>query len=253
MDNADNARFEAACAAAAARIRRGIGTLSEHGIHSALKYYFEPDDNCHEVSVGGYVADIVGEAGIIEIQSGNFGAMKEKLSVFLDCSPVTVVYPCVTEKRITLIDGETGEVISRRRSPKKGGIYDVVPELWSIAGMLDSERLSICVFMLTAEEIREKCETYISKGRRRRRKNYRLRDRFPTGYVGELWLRNPADYRELLPRELPEPFTTKDVRERTGLMRFDTQSLVNLLCRMGLIERAGKKGNAYLYRLTEDA
>ncbi len=247
----ENRRLELACAAAASRERKGIGTLSETGIHNALKYYFEPDGSCHEISVGGYVADIVGEDGIIEIQNGHFSAMKEKLAAFLEHSPVTVVYPCVIEKRITLIDPDTGEVISRRKSPKKGKIYDIVRELWSIAGLLESERLSICVFMLNAEEIRERCEPTRGRGRRRRLKNYRPLDKLPAGYVGEIWLRSPEDHRKLLPGGLPEEFTTRDLREAAGIDAFCASSMVNLMTGLGQLERVGKRGNAYLYRLTE--
>ena len=56
------------------RLRQGIGTQSERLVHSTLKYYLEPDDSCHEIPIGSYVADIFQkETGqIIEIQTKGF-------------------------------------------------------------------------------------------------------------------------------------------------------------------------------------
>ena len=65
-------RFAEACAVAAAREREGIGMMGETGVHNALKYYFVPYTDSHEVRIGGYIADAVGEDGIFEIQSASF-------------------------------------------------------------------------------------------------------------------------------------------------------------------------------------
>ena len=60
----------------------GIGTLSEKALHAALKSYYEPDFESREVKVGGFVADIVGENGIIEIQTRGFDRLGRKLDAF---------------------------------------------------------------------------------------------------------------------------------------------------------------------------
>ena len=54
------------------KCKKGIGTLSEKTLHSVLKNYFEPFSENHEIKIGNYVADIVGENGIIEIQTRQF-------------------------------------------------------------------------------------------------------------------------------------------------------------------------------------
>ena len=65
----DQEAFSSACAWAAARLGQGgIGTLGEKSLHAALKYYFEPCPENHEQPLGGFVADAVGEHGVIEIQ-----------------------------------------------------------------------------------------------------------------------------------------------------------------------------------------
>ena len=62
-------RFQQACRQARESLRgqNGIGTLGEKTLHAALKAYYEPDAESHEIKIGRYIADIVGENGIIEI------------------------------------------------------------------------------------------------------------------------------------------------------------------------------------------
>ena len=70
---------------------KGIGTLSEKTVHGVLKHFFEPDEDCHEVALNGYFADIYNDSGVIEIQTRQFNKLREKLAVFLNYYPVTVV------------------------------------------------------------------------------------------------------------------------------------------------------------------
>ena len=62
---------------------RGIGTLGEKTLHAVLKNYFEPNAANHEIKVGGFVADIVNDKGVTEIQTRSFDRLKRKLSTFL--------------------------------------------------------------------------------------------------------------------------------------------------------------------------
>ena len=67
------------------RIKNSIGTLSEKTLHAVLKQYFDGDESHHEIKVGSYVADIVNEKGIIEIQTRNFNKLRNKLERFFGC------------------------------------------------------------------------------------------------------------------------------------------------------------------------
>lgn len=97
----------------------GIGTLSEKALHAALKSYYEPDFESREVKVGGFVADIVGENGIIEIQTRGFDRLGRKLDVFLEAACVTVVYPVVPKRGLCWVDPETGEISEKRNHRKR--------------------------------------------------------------------------------------------------------------------------------------
>ena len=108
----DRERFQEARQKALLRTKgeSGIGTLSEKTLHAALKAYCEPDTESREIALGGYIADIVGEEGIIEIQTRGFERLRDKLDAFLEFARVTVVYPIVKQRWLCWVDPQTGEV-----------------------------------------------------------------------------------------------------------------------------------------------
>ena len=75
------------------RERFGIGTLGEKAVHAVLKFYYEPNRECHEIKCGDFVVDILSEEHIFEIQSRGFERLISKLDAFLRDYFVTVVYP----------------------------------------------------------------------------------------------------------------------------------------------------------------
>lgn len=81
--------------------------------------YYCPNPSCQEINLGRFVADIADQNGVIEIQTKGFGQMRKKLSFFLEHYPVQIVYPVVLVKWVVWIDPQTGEITSRRKSPKK--------------------------------------------------------------------------------------------------------------------------------------
>ena len=116
----DAQRFQEACRLITQdRARSGIGTLGEKTLHAVIKHYLEPDERCHEIRVGGYIADICREGEICEIQTRQLYRLKKKLEAFLLERSVTVVYPIASGKRLIWIDEETGETTRPRRSPKR--------------------------------------------------------------------------------------------------------------------------------------
>ena len=80
----DRLMFETACrtVTSGGRLQKGIGTKSERSVHAVLKNYFEPYHDSQEQKVGSYIADIVGESGIIEIQTASFSHLRESLLSF---------------------------------------------------------------------------------------------------------------------------------------------------------------------------
>ncbi len=246
-------RFEWACKVTAESVRErvSIGTLSEKSLHAAIKLYFEPHQDCQEIKIGDFVADIVGEDGIIEIQTRAFSKMKRKLSQFLAVSPVTVVHPIIVNKSVVCIDEKTGEITSKRKSPKHGDIYSIFDELWGIKEYLTNENLSVCLMMIDAEEIRLYGGEVPKYGKKRQRspKGYFKSDRLPTKLHDEIYIRSLYDYRIFIPKNLPEKFTVKDFSSAAGISYFSAGQAAHLLSDIGVLERVGKIGNAYLYEI----
>ena len=64
---------------------KGIGTLSEKTVHAVLKEYYGGGDESKEIKVGRFVADVVCEDGIVEIQTRQLFRLDKKLTALLDC------------------------------------------------------------------------------------------------------------------------------------------------------------------------
>lgn len=237
----DEERFLRACQEAMEDCRRqGIGTLGEKTLHAALKRYFEPRELYREVAVGRYVADIMSPEGIIEIQTAGFGRLREKLGFFLESFPVTVAYPVAGLKWLISVSGD-GELSKRRKSPKAGGPWELLVELYSIREHLKKPGLRFCVPVLEVEEYR------LKDGRGRR--GYTRWERMPVRLMDEVWIEGPKDFPRLLPPGLPEEFTSKDFRARGRFSNMQGSLALSAAKELGAVERIGMKGRAYLYRI----
>lgn len=244
----DTQRFEDACHAVIGceRERDGIGTLGEKTLHAVLKRYFEPCADCHEIKVGGFVADILGEDGIIEIQTAGFDRLRKKLAAFLDCTRVTVVYPIPQTKYLCWIDPATGAVTKKRKSPKTGTVCDAFYELYKIKPLLLHPHLRLCFVLLEMTEYR-----YLNGWSADKKKGSSRHDRIPTALRGELYAESASDYAALLPDALPPAFISKDLARSARLSRSSAQKALNVLYHIGAVRRVGKQGNAIVYERCE--
>jgi hypothetical protein len=179
----------------------GIGTLREKRLHLALKTYICPDVSCHEqrLSSGGrrstMVADVLTREGqIYEIQTGSFYPLRKKISWYLshtDCS-VTVVHPLPAVKYLSWISPADGQILSRRKSPKRGKVTDVASQLYWLSDFVGDARFSLCLLFLDMEEYRFQD----GWGRDGKRGSNRY-ERFPTALRGRVDLATPAQYAPL--------------------------------------------------------
>ena len=62
---------------------------------------------------------------VVEIQTGSFSSLKRKLEALLPDRPVRVVHPVAVEKWITKVAKDGTTFLSRRKSPKRGTLYDL--------------------------------------------------------------------------------------------------------------------------------
>ena len=225
--------------------RQGIGTLGERTLHAVLKHYFEPDENSHEIKLGGYVADIAGEDGVIEIQTRAFENLRRKLERFLEVTAVTVVYPVADTKWLIWRDMETGEITKKRKSPKRGSHYDIFFELYKIKHLLSNENLRLCIVVLDIEEYRD-----LNGWSHDKKRGSRRFERIPTDIKDEIYINNVSDYIKLIPDGLPEEFTTRDFKAAAKLSLRAAGLAVNVLNSVGTIKRIGKQGRSFVYQIT---
>jgi hypothetical protein len=227
----------------------GIGVYAESSLHASLKLFVAEPGDRFEVRVAGKVADILRTSGdIAEIQTQAFGKLKSKLTAFCPEHRVNVVYPIAIERIIFTLDPKTGDVLSKRKSPKRGKIEDVFEELVYYPDILSVSGVSLEILLVHLEEVR------IKDGRGSwRRKGVSIHDKRLVDVEERRILKKPADILSLLPAELPNEFTSADIAEILGRNRRFGGAVAYVLSHSGLSDAAGKRGRLILYRLKKRA
>ena len=228
------------------RSRKGIGTLGEKTLHAVLKNYYEPHEENHEIKVGRFFADIVGEYGVIEIQTRSFGNLIKKLDNFLEFCDVTVVYPLPALKYVAWLDMDTGELSQKHRSPKKCRIYDAFKEIPRIKYALDNPRFHLVLCFLEMDEIR-----YLNGWSENKKRGSSRCDRIPKDIIEEVRFVCIQDYKRFIPEGLPEEFTSAHYAKACKINKQLASNGLNILSYLGLVERIGKKGNSFIYKVVE--
>lgn len=222
-------------------VRHGIGMQSEKTLHATMKFYFDENPDHHEIPIPPYIADLYHPElqEVIEIQTGSFGPLREKLEHFLPELSVTIVHPIPHIKWITRID-ENGELSQPHKSPRKGKLWDFLPELYRISDYLLHPHLSILPVLVDVDEIR-------MLPTRRRSPGARI-DRSVRSVGESRLIQRPEEYAALLP-ELPETFRAKDFQKAAGFSPRETGYALIALRRLNVLEITEKVRNAYLYRI----
>jgi len=215
---------------------RKISRLNAKPLHRALKeWYAQPKDQ-FEVSVDGFVVDIVRGDLLVEIQTRN---------LLIVHHPLRLVYPIPREKWIIKLAEDGISQLSRRKSPKRGAFEDVFEELVSFPKLLMNPNFSIELLLIQEEELRRYGST-----RGWRRKRWVTQERRLLRVVERRSLETPAHMCALIPAALAEPFTTSDLAIAIAKPRRLAQKMVYCLRLMGYITQVGKRGNAILYTQT---
>jgi hypothetical protein len=218
-----------------------IGTLQERSLHASLKDLYMDDGTKTEVSIDGFVIDVVKGDLLIEIQTRNFAAIKSKLKSLLKNHCVRLVYPLAKKKWVVKESPDGKKQLSRRRSPKKCGFEDIFDELVRIPNLVSHSNFSIEVILIEEEEIRRND----GKGSWRRR-GWSIVDRRLVEVLDRRLYEIPSDFLHFIPESLEKPFTNSDLIEYLGISRKLGQRLTYCLRKMNALREVGKKGNALL-------
>ena len=223
-----------------------IGRLNEQALHAALKRWYARPGDALEVSIGGFVVDIVRGDLLIEIQTRGFSAIRRKLAELTLDHPVRLVYPIAREKWIVKLAADGHTRLSRRKSPKRGGLALLFEELVSLPRLMAHPNFSLDVLLIQEEEVRRE-----APARRRRRRGWVSVERRLLDVVEQRLFERPSDLAALLPRDLPEPFTTAELAAAIAAPRRLAQRMAYCLREMRALAQTGKRGNAILYARRE--
>lgn len=222
-----------------------IGTKAEYRVHGALKYYFQPCDDYHEVKLEGFICDATDadSIAVYEVQTSGFDRLRKKLQVLLTSHPVTVIYPVIVQKTLSVIYSGSGETIIRK-SPKKAKLTNILAELCKIKELLPHPNLHIKAVLLNATETR------IYKGlredKKRRQKPFSV-ERVPTDLLEITNITFPDFYLSLLPDTLPNEFSSTDLAKLLSVKRSVAGYALLLLTDMKFVTRIGRNKHGYIY------
>jgi hypothetical protein len=221
----------------------GIGELRERGLHAALKAWYALPGDQFEVRVEGYVVDLVRGETLIEVQTGSFGAIRDKLLALTQAHRVRLVYPVAVDKWIVHINVETGEIEQRRKSPRRGRITDLFDELVYLPTLIRQPNLSLEVALIQENELR------CADGRGSwRRKGVSIVEHELVAVLECVRFETPHDLLRLLPEGLVGPFTNRELAAAGGLTRRRAQRMTYCLRRLELLSEAGRHGRERLFQ-----
>ncbi|MEA3377303.1 MAG: hypothetical protein U9R72_14020 [Chloroflexota bacterium] len=220
-----------------------IGTLNEQPLHAALKRRYAPPGSRLEAEVDGFVVDVAREDLLVEIQTGNFSAIKEKITRLTDHHPLLLVYPIPREKWLLKLPQDRSGQTKRRKSPKRGRAEEVFKELVSFPALICRDTFSLEVVFTQEEEVRR------HDPRRWRNRGWVTVERRLLDVVDRRTFRQPTDLASLLPQDLPDPFTTADLAAAMDGPRWLAQKMAYCLRNVDAITPVGRQGRSNLYAL----
>ena len=227
------------------RLSEGFSVYRESYVHKAVKLYLEPNEELHEISLLGSVADIFDGHTVTEVQTGAFAPLLPKLKKLLRSYPVHLVhpFPLITHKRWQ--HTETGEITIPGRAGPMKNLYSVARNIYALRDLIPSDDLTVTVLAYECDEYRL-LDGY-GKDKKRRAT---LLGKIPTRLVGAISFTSREDYSAFIPDGLPSRFTASDfLRLIKSRSRYDVMAL-KLLLHLGYVRDSGKQGRATLYELT---
>ena len=228
-------------------LRYNIGTYKERSQHLLLKLFYENDIGFHEVPFQGYIADILNDKGITEIQTVGFRALHDKLAVFLPSYPVTVVYPVCEKKRIMWTDPECGDIECGRYTTYPRRKFAILSELLSIVEHFGAPGL--CIHLVSMAVSQYKVKDGYGKDKKLRATKL---DTVPEELLEITELRDADDIRKLLPFRTGDKLLIKDISKALGLTRVRLWRAIKFLTITEILVQTGKKGNSIIYEVTAE-
>jgi hypothetical protein len=145
-------------------------------------------------------------------------------------------------RRILRVD-DAGELVSARRSPRRAGALELFDRLVSFPSLLAHPNLAIEVPLCREDHVRAPGPTRSRSGRRTRDPG----ERRLSEVLDTVVLEGPADVAALVPADLGEPFTTRELGAALGCRILLAQRVAYCMRALGVLGDAGKRGRAPLH------
>ncbi len=219
----------------------------EFSLHRQLKELYAGPKARLEDRVADYRIDVVLPGCLVEIQLGPLAVLRRKAAALLESHNLLIVKPIVIAKQIVRLGMPAGEVLARRRSPKRGAGWEFFHELIHFCRVFPHPRLRIHVPLVEIEEIR-----YPDSNRRRGRRGYRVADQRLLAVRERIQLRRGRDLLRLLPKRPAGPFFSYHLAECLGVSHWVAQRIAYCLHQCGVVRRTGKTRRGYVYVWSKD-
>jgi hypothetical protein len=218
--------------------------MTEYSLHSEIKEWYSILGGEIEVKVDDFIVDVVKDGFLIEIQTRNLFAIKNKLGKLLLTNPVRLVYPLSKVKWLVYVSN-SGDFVRKRRSPKREKIVDLFIELVHLSDLTNNKNFSFEVLLIEEEEMR--CDD--GKGSWRRR-GISVKDRKLLNIFDKITFEDRQDFLKFLPPEFDGSFTNKVLASKLGISVTLAQKITYCLRKMGAISVAGKRKNQLLFQVS---
>jgi hypothetical protein len=226
-----------------AGVPHSIGVERESSLHRVLKFRYAGEGGETEVAAGNFVCDARSSEGeYVEVQTGSFAPLKEKVKILAAESPVRIIHPIGIQKYIELYDPE-GKLLHRRRSPRKGSPWDLFKSLL-FAPLLPLTR-NVTVEVVLADILEKRILDGTGSWRRR---GARIADKILAAWRGSLVLAGPASYLRFFPFTEEEFFGSAELGARAGISRSLAAKSLYVAVKLDILERTGKRGNSIIYK-----
>ncbi|MGB9687223.1 MAG: hypothetical protein ACPLYX_12085 [Rectinema subterraneum] len=194
--------------------------------------------------VEGKIIDLVRADGeLVEIQTSHLSQLKSKVFKLAEMGyRVRVVYPVSVSCELHRLDPMTNELLSVRRSPKRGDIYCLFDELVRAPELVAANNITFEVLLIRSIEIktRDGSGSWWRKG-----------DRTVDKELAEVLSSRSFDSREqwlaIIPESLAHPWDSAVLAESLGISSAKARKILYCFCRAGIISELGKKGRFKTY------
>ena len=220
-----------------------IGTNKESSLHKSLKLHYSGSNGVTETLLGPYICDgMTGKGEIVEVQTGSFGPLEEKIRFFAKKNKVRIIHPIYAQKYIEVYD-TSGIMKWRRKSPIKGSAWDLFTVL------IYAPELALLKNVVIELAVIDVIEKRIDDGKGSwRRKGISICDRFISGWRQPVVLAKSRDYYQFAPFKRNEEFTVRDLAKKAEINIALAGKTLYVLGRLNLVKQIGKKGNAFIYK-----